>query len=106
MIFGVGRKSMRPFLTFRLLSGQFRDATMMEVPPHEALEQGQLLSAHTNAFVHLYETNVVTNGEIIVEITNNQLGMGSLHSTLPCAGAITAAVLACAEEEGVQLHAY
>lgn len=81
-------------------SGQFRDGTMDQCPVDQAVEYGQLLSAHTNAFIHLYETNVVTSGEVVVEITNNQLGMGKLHSTLPCAGAVMAAVLACVEEQG------
>ena len=66
----------------------------------DTLAQGQLLAAHADAFVHLYETNVVTSGELIVEVANNQLGMGSLHSTLPTSGAVVAAVLACVEEKG------
>ena len=47
---------------------------------------------------------MVTNGEVIVEINNNQLGMGNLHSTLSTCGAVVGAVLACAacdECEGV-----
>ena len=83
-----------------LSSGQFRDATIGECPVSHALENGQLLAAHTDSLVHLYETNVVTNGEMVVEISNNQLGMGNLHSIQPCAGAVMAAVLACVEEQG------
>ena len=81
-------------------SGQFRDCTIGECPVSQALENGQLLAAHTEALVHLYETNVVTNGEMVVEVTNNQLGMGNLHSVHPCAGAIMAAVLACVNDQG------
>ena len=73
---------------------------MADVTISDALEKGQLLAAHTDAFVHLYCTNVVTNGEVVVELTNNQLGMGNLHSTLPCSGAVLAAVLACVEGRG------
>ena len=80
--------------------GQFRDGTIGECPVSQALENGQLLAAHTEALVHLYETNVVTNGEVVVEVSNNQLGMGNLHSTQPCAGAIMAAVLACVRDQG------
>ena len=61
----------------------------------ETLEHAQKLCAHTSAFVHLYETNTVTSGEVVLEITNTQIGMGNLHSTLACSGAVTAAVLAC-----------
>lgn len=68
---------------------------MSEVSLDDCLEYGQKLAAHTKAFIHLYETNVVTCGEVIVEIANNQVGMGNLHSILPCCGAVTAAVLAC-----------
>lgn len=89
-----------------LKTGQFRETQMYEVSVTDALEQAQKLAAHTKAFISLHETNVVTNGEIIVEISNNQLGMGNLHSTLQVCGSVAAAVLACvkpsaeAEEEG------
>ena len=86
--------------------GQFRETQMCDVSVTDALEQAQKLAAHTKAFINLHETNVVTNGEIVVEISNNQLGMGNLHSTLQVCGSVAAAVLACvkpsakAEEEG------
>ena len=73
---------------------------MSEVTLAQALDQAQRLAAYTDAFVHLYETNVVTNGEMVAEITNNQVGMGNLHSTLACSGAICAAVLGCVEGSG------
>lgn len=79
---------------------------MCDVSVMDALEQAQKLAAHTKAFISLHETNVVTNGEIIVEISNNQLGMGNLPSTLQVCGSVAAAVLACvkpsieADDEG------
>lgn len=77
---------------------------MCDVSETDALEQAQKLAAHTKAFISLYETNVVTNGEVVVEISNNQLGMGNLHATLQVCSSIAAAVLACvkaeSEEEG------
>ena len=45
--------------------------------------------------------SVVTGGEVIVELTNSQLGMGALHSVIPTSGAVMAAVLACVEAKGV-----
>lgn len=78
-----------------MIKGQFRDGTMQEVPITDALEQGQKLAAHTNAFIHLYETNLLTSGEVVVQINNSQLGMEKLHSTLACSGAVVAAVLGC-----------
>lgn len=62
------------------------------------MERAQLLAAHTEAIIHLYCANVVTSGETIVELTNSQIGMGNLHSTLACAGGVQAAVLACVDE--------
>ena len=44
--------------------------------------------------------SVVTGGEVIVELTNSQLGMGALHSVIPTSGAVMAAVLACVEAKG------
>ena len=44
--------------------------------------------------------SVVTGGEVIVELTNTQLGMGALHSVIPTSGAVMAAVLACVEAKG------
>ena len=43
---------------------------------------------------------MVTGGEVIVELTNTQLGMGALHSVIPTSGAVMAAVLACVEAKG------
>ena len=83
--------------------GQFRDGTRLDIKADEVLAQGQLLAAHTEAFVHLYEMNVVTGGEVIVELTNTQLGMGGLHSVMPTSGAVMAAVLACVEEKGLHM---
>ena len=70
---------------------------MGNVKVDEGLEYAQKLSAYSTAMVHIYETNVVTSGELVVEITNTQQGMGNLHSTLPCSAAIVAATLACAD---------
>ena len=86
--------------------GQFRDGTQLDISMEDALAQGQLLAAHTEAFVHLYEPNVVTSGELIVEVANNQMGMGVLHSTLPTSGAVVAAVLGCVEAKGKALHVF
>ena len=80
--------------------GQFRDGCPPDIKVDEVLAQGQLLAAHTDAFVHLYEMSVVTGGEVIVELTNSQMGMGALHSVIPTSGAIMAAVLACVEAKG------
>lgn len=83
--------------------GQFRDGTRLDIKVDEVLAQGQLLAAHTDAFVHLYEMNVVTGGEVIVELTNTQLGMSALHSVMPTSGAVMAAVLACVEAKGLHM---
>ena len=44
---------------------------------------------------------MITGGEVIVELTNTQLGMGALHSVIPTSGAVMAAVLACVEAKGL-----
>ena len=44
---------------------------------------------------------MVTGGEVIVELTNTQLGMSALHSVMPTPGAVMAAVLACVEAKGL-----
>jgi hypothetical protein len=72
---------------------------MSDVTVDMALEYAQKLCVHSGSFVHLYETNVVTSGELVVEITNTQLGMGNVHSALPCSAGIIAAVLACVDLE-------
>ena len=72
---------------------------MCDVCETDALEQAQKLAAHTKAFISLHETNVVTNGEVVVEICNNQLGMGNLPSTLQVCGSVAAAVLSCVTAE-------
>ena len=46
---------------------------------------------------------MVTSGEVIVELTNTQLGMGGLHSVIPTSGAVMAAVLACVEAKGLHV---
>jgi len=65
----------------------------------DALQFAQKVCARASAFVHLYETNTVTSGEVVLEITNTQVGMGNLHSTLACSAAVTAAVIACINPE-------
>ena len=75
---------------------------MCDVTVDMALEYAQKLCVYSGSFVHLYETNVVTSGELVVEIFNSQMGVGNLHSTLPCSAGIMAAVLACAELEKEQ----
>lgn len=71
---------------------------MCSVPVDTGMEYAQKLCAHSSAYVHVYETNVVTSGELVVEITNTQQGMGNLHSTLPCSAAVVAATLACVDK--------
>lgn len=72
---------------------------MADVSVSSALTYAQKLCAYSGSFVHLYEANVVTSGELVTEIFNTQLGMGNLHSTLPCSAAIIAAVIACVNLE-------
>lgn len=47
--------------------------------------------------------SVITCGEFFAEINNTQLGMENLHSTVQCCGGIVAAVIACIEEQGLEL---
>ena len=72
---------------------------MKDISIENALEYAQKLSVYSTSYIHLYETNVVTSGEEVVEISNTQIGMGNLHSTLPCSAAIMSAVLACVDLE-------
>ena len=72
---------------------------MNNVPVEDALENAHKLCTYSSSFVHLYETNTLTSGEQVVEIDTTQLGMGNLHSTLTCSGAIMAAALACVDLE-------
>ncbi len=86
------------------IAGQFRDTKTHDIKLEDALDAAQNLAAHTTALIHIYEANVVTSGEVIVEVTNNQVGMGNLHSTLPVCGAVISAVLACVEENGGEIY--
>ncbi|XP_064399991.1 uncharacterized protein LOC135346330 isoform X2 [Halichondria panicea] len=81
------------------MKGQFRDTKSHDIKLEDALDAAQNLAAHTTALIHIYEANVVTSGEVIVEVTNNQVGMGNLHSTLPVCAAVVSAVLACVEDD-------
>ncbi len=72
---------------------------MSHIRVEESFEYAQKLCARTSTFVHLYETNTVTSGDIVLEIKNPQIGMGNLHSTLACSAGVTAAVLACIDPE-------
>jgi hypothetical protein len=105
----LSKQEITSFQSFSSTLGQFRETQMCDVAITDALEQAQKLAAHTKAFISLHETNVVTNGEVIVEISNNQLGMGNLHSTLQVCGSVAAAVLGCvklcadADEEGKKI---
>ncbi len=65
----------------------------------DALENAQKLCTYSSAFIHLYETNTLTSGELVVEITNIQMGMGNIHSALTCSAAVMAAVIACVDLE-------
>ena len=71
---------------------------MCHVKVDDALEYAQRLCARTGAYVHLYEMNTVTSGEVVIENKNPQVGMGNLHSTLPCSAGIAAAILACVQQ--------
>ena len=64
---------------------------MLEVNVDDALLYGQKLAAHSRASIYLFETSVLTDGEIDIEIHNAQLGTKNLHSLLPCSAAIAAA---------------
>lgn len=72
---------------------------MNHICVEETFEHAQKLCVHSSTFVHLYETNTVTSGDKVLEITNSQIGMGNLHSTLGCCAAVSAAVLACIDPE-------
>ena len=75
---------------------------MLEVNVDDALEQGQALAAYTKATVHLYEMSLITNGEMVVEISKPQMAMKVLHSVLPSSAAVAAAcVSSVAGETGV-----
>ena len=73
---------------------------MKDITPQTALEMAVKLAAQSYSIVHLYETNTLTSGEIMLEINNSQFGMHKLHSTIQCAGSILAAVLACVDDQG------
>lgn len=72
---------------------------MGAVKVEDALENAQKLCTYSNAFIHLYETNTLTSGEEVIEISNTQLGMGNLHSAMTCSAAVMAAVIACVDLE-------
>ncbi len=82
---------------------------MKDVSIPMAVESGRLLAAQHSCFVHMYEVNTVTCGEFFIEVTNSQLGMVNIHSTVQCLASIFAATFACVEEEGNEIglnHCY
>ena len=73
---------------------------MCDVCPKASLRFAQLLAAHIGSFVHLYEVNTITNGELVAEVGAQAAGMENLHSMVPCCGAILAAALSCSTGPG------
>ena len=71
-----------------------------------SLRFAQLLAAHMGSYVHLYEANIITNGEVVVEVCKQARGMENLHSLLPTCGAILAAALSCSMGPGVCVCVY
>eukprot|EP00731_Ephydatia_muelleri_P003721 Em0001g3721a len=84
--------SINPLLRMK---GQFRESSMGNISGPSSLRFAQLLAAHMGSYVHLYEANIITNGEVVVEVCKQARGMENLHSLLPTCGAILAAALSC-----------
>ncbi len=81
-------------------AGQFRGTKGHEITQRDAFDSAQNLAARTGALIHVYEERMVTNGEVIVEVCNTNIGMNHLHSVLPVCGAVVSSVLACVDGSG------
>ena len=74
---------------------------MGDICAPSSLKFAQLLAAHIGSYVHLYEANIITNGEMVAEVCKQARGMENIHSLLPTCGAVLAAALACSTGPGV-----
>ena len=64
-----------------------RESSMGNISGPSALRFAQLLAAHLGSYMHLYEANIITNGEVVMA--------ENLHFLLPTCGTILAAALSC-----------
>ena len=92
---GKGVKRLPSINPLLRMKGQFRESGMGDICAPSSLKFAQLLAAHIGSYVHLYEANIITNGEMVAEVCKQARGMENIHSLLPTCGAVLAAALSC-----------
>lgn len=53
-----------------------------------------------------HDLNLLTNGELIVDINTSQVGMQNIHGNVQCMAALTATVMGVVEEKGEECSIY
>ena len=57
------------------------------------IKHGQRIAAEVNCTVMFHDLNLLTNGELIVDINTCQVGMQNIHAHVQCMAALTAVVM-------------
>ena len=83
-----------------LFTGRFREGTFRDLDIASIIKNGQQLAAYGNCTVMFHDLNLLTNGELVVDINTSQVGMQNIHSTVECMAALTAVVIGIVDEKG------
>lgn len=89
-----------------VIIGRFREGTFHELDIGTVIKHGQQVAAHINCTVMFQDINLLTNGELIVDINSSQVGMQNIHSTVGCMAALTAIVMGIVDEKGEECTIY
>jgi len=89
-----------------VITGRFREGTFRELDMGTIIKHGQQVAAHVNCTVMFHDLNLLTNGELTVDINSSQVGMQNVHSTVECMAALTAIVMGIVDEKGEECTIY
>ena len=89
-----------------VITGRFREGTFHDYDIAETVKQGQRLAVQVNCTVMFQDINLLTNGELVVDICTSQVGMQNIHSTVECLAALTAVVMGIVDEQGEECTIY
>lgn len=70
------------------------------------IKHGQRIAAEFNCTVMFHDLNLLTSGELIVDINTSQVGMQNIHAHVQCMSAITAVVMGIVDEKGEECTIY
>lgn len=97
---------MKRYLIYIAITGRFREGTQCNLDIGSIIKHGQRIAAHVNCTVMFQDLNLLTNGELIVDINTCQVGMQNIHSTVECMAALTAIVMGIVDEKGEECTIY